>query len=366
MRRVGLGLSLCAGLVVLGFSGSVRAQEGALTIGDEAPPIAVSSWVKGGPIESFQDNKVYIVEFWATWCGPCRTSIPHLTELQKEYKDRGVEVIGVSVFESDPAEVEPFVEEMGESMEYHVAKDQIPDGGDRGDGEMAQKWMEAAEEGGIPTAFIVSGGKVAWIGHPMSMDEPLAKIVAGDYDIAAAAEARKEEKVREQRVAAMRQELMSAMRGGQIDKALDLIDKAIADDTDMEMQLGFLKLNLLRQAGKADAFVAFGSHLVTDVFGESSQALNQIAWTLVDPSNGDDVEAGVAKVALQAAEKANELTDGEDWMILDTLARAQFVAGQLPAALETQRKALKLAGDEADEDVIDRLAQYEKAVQDGK
>lgn len=41
-------------------------------------------------------GKVLIVDLWATWCGPCRQEIPHLVEIAKEYKDRGVEVIGLT------------------------------------------------------------------------------------------------------------------------------------------------------------------------------------------------------------------------------------------------------------------------------
>ena len=104
------------------------ADRDTLTIGDEAPAISVSQWVKGDPVDRLDPNKTYVVEFWATWCGPCRVSIPHLTELQKKYKDKGVTIIGVSVWSRIRDAVAPFVEQMGDKMDYTVAIDDSPRG----------------------------------------------------------------------------------------------------------------------------------------------------------------------------------------------------------------------------------------------
>src|ERR1051325_1895884 len=85
-----------------------------LTAGDKAPPLTIEKWVKGEPITGFEKGRVYVVEFWATWCGPCVASMPHLSELQKEYGDR-VTIIGVT--KEDPnnslAQVEDMVKAKG-------------------------------------------------------------------------------------------------------------------------------------------------------------------------------------------------------------------------------------------------------------
>ena len=100
----------------------------------------------------------------------------------------------MSVWEQDQDAVKPFVKEMGDKMDYRVAMDDVPREADGNDGAMAKTWMKAAGQNGIPTAFIVDkDGKIAWIGHPMEMDEPLEKIVNGSWDLtAASARSRKE------------------------------------------------------------------------------------------------------------------------------------------------------------------------------
>lgn len=149
--------------------------------GSDAPSLKVSEWVKGKEIKSFKPGMVYVVEFWATWCGPCKTSIPHITKLAKQHEGK-VEVIGVSIWERGddiPTMVKNFVKEFGDKMDYNVAIDSA-------DTHMTKAWMEAGYRNGIPSAFIVNGeGKVAWIGHPMSMDKPLEDTINGTIDIEA-------------------------------------------------------------------------------------------------------------------------------------------------------------------------------------
>jgi thiol-disulfide isomerase/thioredoxin len=104
--------------------------------------------LQGKPVTSESlKGKVVIVDFWATWCGPCRAAIPHLMELQKAYKDKGFEVVGVSVDQQGPGVVQSY-----------VTKQQIPYTIAMGNQKIVSDFGGIR---GIPTAFIISqDGKI--------------------------------------------------------------------------------------------------------------------------------------------------------------------------------------------------------------
>ena len=79
-----------------------------LKLGDAAPKLYASKWLNGKAIESFEKDKVYVIDVWATWCGPCIQAMPHLSKLNDKYKDKGVVFIGLSIDEEQDR-VEPFI-----------------------------------------------------------------------------------------------------------------------------------------------------------------------------------------------------------------------------------------------------------------
>ncbi|CAO3691805.1 unnamed protein product [Umbelopsis ramanniana] len=117
-------------------------------------------YVKGDPVTIGSDtaNKVVVIEFWATWCPPCRDSIPHISELAKKYRQKNVVVIGITN-EQDGEKVKQFVQGQGGNMDYAVAIDRR--------GEANKAFMESTNTKSIPAAFILEHNKIIHHGHPM-------------------------------------------------------------------------------------------------------------------------------------------------------------------------------------------------------
>ena len=113
-----VALLFCSGL-------AFGAETATLKVGDAAPALKSGKWLKGEAVTAFETGKVYVVEFWASWCGPCRMSIPHLTKLQAQFKDKGLIVIGQNCWDKSAEAATECMKEMGDKMNYRVALDDM-------------------------------------------------------------------------------------------------------------------------------------------------------------------------------------------------------------------------------------------------
>ncbi|NTV74342.1 MAG: TlpA family protein disulfide reductase [Holophaga sp.] len=239
MRRTLRIVLLCGFAALAGRLGAV--QPSYLKIGDPAPAIAPATWIKGKPVKAFEKGSLYAVEFWATWCGPCKEGIPHLTELAKAYKGK-VTVIGMNIWEAQKAggadtlpKVKAFVKAQGPKMGYRVAADGA-------DGHIADAWMKAAGENGIPCAFLVDReGRVAWIGHPSALDGVLKEVLAGTYDLAGARNKRETE-------LEITRPIGEAMAAKNYPVAVKAIEAAVAKRPNLKYALGYQHLVALYHA----------------------------------------------------------------------------------------------------------------------
>lgn len=144
-------------------------DDATLAVGSAAPPLVIEQWPRGVPVTRFERGRVYVVEFWATWCTPCHLVVPKLTELQRN--NPALTVIGVAASEqaSSPhrddrlEKVQDYIFKRSDEIGYTMAYD--------GSGETWRRWMVAAQRGGIPAAFIIGpDGRLAWIGNPLVPD----------------------------------------------------------------------------------------------------------------------------------------------------------------------------------------------------
>jgi thiol-disulfide isomerase/thioredoxin len=337
-----------------------------LRVGMKAPKLEVAAWVRGEPISELKRGEVYVVEFWATWCGPCRVSIPHLSKLQAEYKGRAT-ILGVSIWERTPGleKVQHFVEQMGDQMSYHVAyagDDEAP-AGEEPQSKMHRTWMEAAGQSGIPTAFVVDKeGDIVWIGHPMDrLDEVLAEVVAGRWGKERGiAEAKREAEIMAMAQAA-EESIERAMGEGKFEEALAHAQRVIDADPARFAGLSVFRFRtMLVDLNKTEAAYAYARDLTTGLLKDDAQALNELAWMILDDPA---VKTRNVDVAMAAARRADELTKSEDASILDTLAEAYFQKGEFDKAVSTQERAVARAGHDPDMKAMleERLGKFREA-----
>ncbi len=335
-----------------------------LNIGDKAPKLNVTDWVKGTK-QTFGNGKLTVVEFWATWCGPCKVSIPHLTEMAHKYKGK-VNFVGVSISESKPEDyktkVPAFVKEYGDKMDYNVATE----GPNKF---MSTNWMKAAGEGGIPTAFLVDkDGKIAWIGHPMDgLDKAIDAVLSGKANLTAMRAERSKAKMGEmeqqksmQKLQAKMEPVMKALQAKKFQDAADEVDKIIASDAAMKPMVSQYKLIAMVQ-GNLKGLDFYLDDLGNEDFAKDPMMLNQIVWTVVE------MDLKLSPEAYSAAAKLGEKMmnmDPKNAMNMDTYALALWRSGDKAKALETQKMAVSLAGAvknipaETVQEMKDRLKQF--------
>ncbi|QDT53329.1 Thiol-disulfide oxidoreductase ResA [Caulifigura coniformis] len=321
-----------------------------LDIGSPAPALAISDWVKGEKVDGFKPGQVYVVEFWATWCGPCLATMPHLAELQTKYGDKA-QMIGVSTEET--SKVADFLKDEQKegvtwdaTITYRLAMDV--------DGKTNEAYMSAAGERGIPTAFIVGReGVVEWIGHPARMDEPLAKVVDGTWDRTVARKEREE--ARQQMLAMMKaqREIRQALASDNIDAAIKAVDDLMASQP-KALQVGLVKLQLLGNRENMDEANQYADMLATKTFRDSPQLLNDLSWGIA----AEQTYPGTLDTALKAAKRAVELTMEKDGAVMDTLARVYFEQGNLDEAIAWSKKAVAAA---EHPEIVEALKRYEAA-----
>jgi thiol-disulfide isomerase/thioredoxin len=318
--------TLLAALLPL-FSLAQSDQMPTLLVGDPAPKIQVSEWVKGTRISEFRKGDVYVIDYWSTWCSPCIAAMPHMTDLQKRYARDRVHVIGLTSLDkygNSKKAVREFVSKHQEKMGYAVAIDQTAEKAYQGvfQGRMAWSYLAAAKADFIPSVFIIDReGRLAYVGLPDQAEETIKKIVEGSFDMKAAAT-----KYRSECIALPRyNEFLSDLKGTRYEHAF-----------------------------------ALAGHLVKTSFADNPHYLWSIADAIVSPDN-PSLRPGY-DTALAAAIRAAQLTHYTNPGVLATLGRAHYVRREFADAARACQRAISLAVDGQKEALQKDLAKYRAGV----
>lgn len=351
-------VAVASPLLALWLPATAWAATDVLTIGDEAPAMEVAHWLKGEPVTSFEPGRIYVLDFWATWCSPCRVEIPHTSKMQQKYDDYGVTFLAISderlqtvvkfLCKADSEDVL-----WNDKIGYTLTTDP--------DRSTHKAYMTAAAQDGIPTTFVIGkDGRIEWIGDPTEMEGVLEQVLRDAWDRASFAVEY------EKAVAPARQAVRLSDKMTEAADRGDWTQAVAAAEELLEAQPDFVRIKtrlfrkMLHQSDDPAVTFGYGRRVMREHW-DDEKTLNTLAWFTVDDRN---VPFRDFDFALEAALRANEVTDGKSASILDTVARVHFERGDVDEAVIWQKRALEQAGDSPMAvDIRETLIRYEKVAE---
>lgn len=323
-------------IVLLSISSVADAQRRGLSVGDNAPDLTIGEWLHGQETSITSDN-VYVVVFWATWCRPCVQSIPKLSRMQRQYRDEGLVIIGVS--DEDKDDVQSFLRRRARDIEYRIAIDER--------NRTKRAWMRAANRDGIPSAFIVDRrGRIQFIGSPHNNEFEfiLELVLMNRYD--ARLFERAEPILEAANNARKVRNWNQAMR--RFDQVVELDEAVFAPITIHKFEMLLVDMDEKKRAYE------YARELIETYSADGYFLVNFARFIAENPDIPD--EKRDMKFALEVANQAANAVGENHPIGLAVRARIHYQLGDVDQAISLQRRAWMVASPE-------RKGDFERALQ---
>ncbi len=330
-----------------------------LGVGSVAPALEGVTWVQGDAVESMDEKgKLYIVECWATWCGPCIQIIPHMNNLHKKYADKGLVIVGMNVWEEGLEVSQKFVKEQGDGMAYRVAYS----GGK--ESKFTSSWLEASKTNGIPTAFAVRDGKIIFKGHPGGLnDKTIESMMAADFDAEAFAKEQVVEEAKSKAFSDKIRGLFQTQDWAGI-KELAMTDEFVKGKQDAAGLIGQAN----QQLGDWDAQAVLLKEITDGKYGKDTKATQILGYGFATVEANDKVKELAAK--LEPLYTGDQVPSETDFFGRVAHARVLFLVGKNDAAvtqLEGVKAAVsKKAGQQGVAEFVAKLDESIAGIKEGK
>lgn len=300
-------------------------------------PNLAARWIRGDPVTKFDAGRVYVLEFWSTWCGGCIASIPELNRLARQFS-RDATFIALHVWPQQSApQPEDFLAKRAAAgqpvYELPVALDV--------DGALARCWLDATETTGLPTAMIIDRqSRLVWFGDVKDLERSLDQVVAGTIDVAGGVDAMK----RRIQVGRLAKESDRAIEAKNFDQAAALMTEAVSIDPDaVAPWVPSTYGHLFAVSGDRAVAASFVDKIKAGPLGNRPDVLAGFADVILHFQPADMRDLDFAGALAEQATRASEFRDAR---VVLTLADIRLEQDNRSGAIEALQRGVAAATDD--------------------